>query len=1556
MDLDTATSSHAGEQQHDPASVPIVVGIGASAGGLEAFTQLLEALPLDTGMGFVLFQHLAPDRPSALSEILSRVTALPVREIQQDDAVKANHVYVVPHDASLTIVQGRLRLQERLPNIEPHRPIDAFFESLAQDRRNQAIGIVLSGTASDGALGLEAIKAEGGFTFAQDESAKFDSMPRSAVAAGCVDLVLAPTEIAKELARMAKHPFVVADLFVPPAVPEQDHSDALVNASDNKALPSGGKGAPETGADRAHAEAAGTSPNDTDESFQLILSILRSHAGVDFSLYKSATIQRRIARRLVLNNQTSLDDYATFLKGNTVELDALYSDVLICVTSFFRNPETFDFLELEVLPKLLAQKADRDADDPIRVWVLGCSTGQEAYSIAMAFVEAMEKGQHVRKVQIFATDLNEALLAKARQGLYVKTLAQDISPKRLQRFFSEEQGGYRISKAIREMVVFARQNIIADPPFSRMDIISCRNLLIYLEPSLQHKAIPTFHYALRPGGLLLLGASESIGDFSHLFEIVDKRHKIFTRKSAATLYSLPVKQLPPSSERHRGVSTRYPLAVHEHAIGSELSAQREADRITVNQFGPPAVLVGPDLQVLQFRGPTGPFLEAPTGAATFDVLKMARAGLMLPLRGVIDQARNENKPARIQNVRVERNGQTARVNVEVIPLKNLRENNMLILFEDAEKPNLSAVRLVAQETQKQVSPDLLDTNQQFDRIAELEADLAEAREYLRLTQAQHEYNTEELRTASEEIQSANEELQSVNEELETSKEELQSTNEELTTVNEEMAHRNAELLMLNNDLVNLETSTKLGIVLLGRNLCIRRFSAQAESQFSFVQGDVGRPIGHIRTAFVVGDGVGTPFDFETVSTQVIANLQEQEHEVQDPGGNWSLVRVRPYKGVEGKIEGVVIVVTDITALKSSDQTSRQSEARFRAMFESTSVGVSESSVETGRIERVNDEFARILGCSPGDLIGKVFVDLVFPDSSPDENHGYGRLLSGELPSYEIEKELVRPDGTKVWAHTTINVVHDGAARPLNTVAITYDISERKRAEEALRESRDSTAFLAEIVRSSYDAILTESLDGNITSWNRAAERTFGYSVDDVLGKLSTLLLPEGFRADEAPPPAALPDGAVRESYETLRRRKDGSVVEVSLTVSPVKNKEGRVIGLSKIARDITESKRSVLELRKQATDLAGVDRRKDEFIAMFGHELRNPLAALVHGLGLLEKEKDDPARSQELRGLMTRQTTRIGHLVDQLLDLARVALGTVDLASTLVDLAEIVTAASETVSSLVESRQHSLLLSLPEPQNALVIGDAIRLTQVLENLLTNSAKYTDEHGEIRVSVTSNNENVIIIVSDTGIGMSADFLPHAFDAFSQAPRALDRSKGGLGIGLNFAQRLVKMHGGNISAKSAGFGKGTEITITLPRAFERRARVRTQPPDASTAATNRSYRILVVDDEEDVGEPFAELLAADGHITRAVTDGPSALAAMATFDPEVVLLDLGLPVMDGYAVAKKLREEYPSKKILLVAVTGYHRDSARIQDAGFNQHLIKPPDMNKLSAMLSAWNQT
>ena len=1509
-----------------------IVGVGASAGGLEAFTQLLKALPVDTGMGFVLMQHLDPEHASALTQILSRSTSMPVCEITNEQTVESNHVYIIPPDTNLSIAKGVLKLRPRPKPRTPHRPIDLFFESLALDYRERAIGVVLSGTASDGTLGLEAIKVAGGITFAQDDSAKQNSMPRSAVAAGCVDLVLSPTKIAEEIARIAKQPYVAGQTLALSSRTQWDLEEATAHQVNDPPMP-----VIEGELSRGEATASDTASG--SDGFMKILSLLRNHTGVDFSLYKSSTIQRRIARRLVINRQNSLDDYATFLRGNTKELDALCTDVLISVTSFFRNPEAFEVLQLDVFLKLLQQPGD----DPIRVWVPGCSSGQEAYSIAIAFMEISEKSPRGRNLQVFATDLNENLLEKARFGLYPKTLSDEISPERLSRFFVVEQGGYRVSKSLREMVVFAKQNLFVDPPFSRMDLISCRNLLIYLGPSLQSKTIPTFHYAIKPGGFLFLGASESVGSFTDLFEPIDKKCKIYSKKVAPTQSF----HMPASRDRWRAASTgrrESTLSTGQpqptDGISCELSARREADRIIINQFSPPGVIVNADFQVLQFRGSTGEYLKPPVGKASFHLLKMAWEGLMLPLRSAMEESKKENKTTRRENVRIVQNGETRAVNLEIIPLKNLPEACFLVLFEDTKKADQAPLRALP------LKPPITK-EEEASRVKELETDLSDTREYLHTIQEQHEAASEELQTSIEEVQSANEELQSINEELETSKEELESANEELTTVNDEMSHRNSELKVLNNDLINFQNSAKLIFLQLGRDLTIRRFSPQAERQFDLLASDVGRPISHIRHNLVHADDARTPFDLVGLCVEVIDTETEQERDLLDKAGRWHFLRVRPYVTLDAKVDGAVLILMEINDLKQSEQ----AVVAARDYAENTVETVRDPLLVLNgelKVESANRSFYREFRVEPAETIGTYIYDL--------GNHQWDiprlrELLEEILPqSTSIEAFQVEHNFERLGHRVMLlnaRRIFDPQRKTKQILLAIEDITERIELEQRLNASE---ALYRRLFETAKDGVLILDADnGRILEANPFMAELAGYTTAEFTGKE---LWEIGLFSDQAANESALQEllqkGSVRYDHLPLKS-KFGQQVEVEF-VSNVYQWDRRRVAQCNI-RDISERSRLETQSHKQAAELSDLHRRKDEFLAMLSHELRSPLAPIANAVGLLNLQKgSENLIQQQARNIIERQMKHMQRLVDDLLDVSRITTGRVQLRRERVVVSRIVECAVETARPLIEERRHQLTVSIP-PEPIWLNADVSRMEQVLVNLLTNAAKYTGEGGRIWMTVQHEGDECVLRVRDNGVGIPQELLPRIFDLFTQAERSLDRSQGGLGIGLALVQRLTNLHGGTVEAESE-LGKGSEFVVRLPVLL---SDTRPSMPVASDQdmPLTRPLRVLVVDDNVDTVLSFSMLLHASGHDVHTAHDGMAAVQAALEYKPDVVLLDIGLPVLNGYEVARRIRLEPTLEHIVLVALTGYGQETDRqtALQAGFNHHLVKPARLEQLHKILS-----
>jgi two-component system CheB/CheR fusion protein len=1527
--------------EQSEAAFPIV-GVGASAGGLEAFTQLLEALPLDTGMGFVLVQHLDPDHESQLTQILSRVTSLPGHIITNDEPVKPNHVYVIPRDTSLTLSGGVLKMQPRERPRTLQRTIDTFFESLAQDRRERAVGVVLSGTASDGTLGLEAIKAEGGITFAQDDSAKHSSMPRTAVAAGCVDLVLSPAEIAKELARIAKHPYVAGQalhVFEQGGTPaEDDRTSATAHEDDQTPLPSGGNGAPDTGADEARIEGDDESKPARGDSndYKKILLLLRNHSGVDFSLYKSATIQRRITRRLVLGKHDTPAAYANFLRGNVPELDALYSDVLISVTSFFRNPETFDVLQEKVLPQLLTL----GGADPLRCWVLGCSTGQEAYSIAMAFSEAIENAPRMRTLQIFASDLNDALLEKARHGLYAKSLAEDITPERLRRFFVEEEGGYRIHKSLREMVVFARQNLIADPPFSRMDLVSCRNLLIYLEPSLQKKALPTFHYALKPGGFLLLGASESISGFTDLFEPVDKKHKIYSKKSAhLTSLHLPLKK----EHGREPTGPRLPLPTqkgcaldHPEGLRSEVDATREADRVSVTQFAPPGVLVNAELQVLQFRGATGAFLEPPVGKASFDLLKMAGEGLMLPLRSTINQAKKDNKPVRKEKVRVKRNGKTRMVNVEVIPLKNLRERCFLILFEEANKKSADEETRPKPVRKGRPSHGTAEPS----RIAELEAELSEMREYLNWMRDQHEA----VQSANEEVQSSNEELQSINEELETSKEELESANEELTTVNDEMSNRDIELNRLNNDLINLQASAKLAVILFGRDLTIRRFSPQAEKQFDLVVADVGRPISHLRHSLVEVEQAfppspdqqtglfvqrETPLDLDGLVAGVIAEVREQERQVRDKAGRWHSLRVRPYMTADAKVDGAVLLLVDVHQPEWSEQAS----SRLAAIIESSDDAIVSTTLG-GVITSWNGGAEMLFGYSADEAIER-HISLIIPTELRSDGEAVlARLARGEkLAAFETERQT--KDGRRIPISLKASPIKDATGQIVGVSKASRDITDRKRAVEeaaaAKREFEADRKRADEAIRESEARFRTLADNAPVLIWvngpdgaeyvNRTYWEFLGASETDVLSfDWTSFVHPED---RDAYVNLYLRISQKREMFdaEFRFRRHDGEYRWMRSVASPRFSSSGTYLGYVGSTFDITKEKVAEHDREQLVAQLRSAIGSRDEFLSIASHELRTPLTTLalqLDGLrSMFELEADHGSREEVRRRLdmVARQSDRLTKLVDGLLDVSRINVGALRLDLEEVDLVPLIREVTEWLSD--EAKRAGCSISFTGPATAVGNLDRLRVEQSVTNLISNALKY-GSGTPIDLTLKLEADGIKLAVRNRGMGIAGQDLERIFGRFERAVPS--KHYGGLGLGLYITRQIVEAHGGSIAVVSQP-GEGATFTVSLPP-FAAPLPARTKGDDAKVvnmSETRMKGHILVVEDDPDIRETVVGVLKDAGYSAAEAEDGLHALEYLngSHESPDLILLDLKMPNMNGFQFRKAQLKD-PRHSVIPVAL--------------------------------------
>jgi two-component system, chemotaxis family, CheB/CheR fusion protein len=1378
-----------------------IVGMVASAGGLEAFTELLSHLPDDTGMAFVLIQHLAPDRHSLLTEILTRVTPMQVCEAQHGMVLEPNRVYIIPPNAKMVLWEGKLQLSPREKVFGKYMPGDAFFTSLAAARGHKAIAVVLSGGDGDGSLGLTAIKTAGGVTFAQcEDTAKFDSMPNTAVATGNVDFVLPPTRIAQELVNLSRNPVWTSSQ--PPIV------------------------------------SAAIAPS---YALATIFGLLRSATGVDFSHYKPKTLDRRIQRRMLLCKLVQLEDYAAYMQTHPAEVKALYEEIPIHVTSFFRDPEAFELLKTQVFPTIVQHKS---AELPIRIWVAGCSTGEEVYSIAICLLEFLAEHAIQPPIQIFATDISELSIDRARAGTYNEARIVDVSPERRRRFFYPVEGGYHITKAVRELCVFARQDLSSDPPFSNVDLISCRNVLIYLGDSLQQRIMPIFHYSLNSTGCLLLGTSESTGKYPDLFATIDKKYRIYAKNPTATqstfsftpstyptvkAIAVRVRAASASAEasRREGRSTLNDRIGNRPSLPAAdrgFDLQEKVDRLIAERYTPIGVVIDDKMQVLQLRGEIDRYLKLASGAANLNLFNLVRAGLLVELRAAIERAQLTNLPVTKTGLHLEENDRDRRFNLQVIPFKiSTGDPRFLILFEDA------SIMPIGNAQPSEPTVPLGDLERKNLRLQqELTAAIAErtaTQEYLRAVIQEQEYSNQDLNVANEEILSSNEELQSTNEELETAKEEIQATNEELNTTNNELLRRNLELDLVNNDLTNLLASINIPILMLTNDLQIRRFTPLAQQLFNLISTDIGRPLSDIRTNLHLDD-------LAPLILEVLATLTVKELEVQTHTGYWYILRIRPYRTTENRIDGVVLVLLDIDALKRSVATVEVARDYAEAIVETVRVPLLVLEADF-RVDTANQSFCE-----------------------------------------------------------------------------TFDVSQTETAQATIFELGNGQWNIPGL-----RSILEDIINHDTVLENLEVEHLF-----DRIGRKTMLL-------------------------NALKIIAVGDTPRILLSIEDI------------TARKQLESERSQLLTQEQAArqEAETANRAKDDFLSNLSHELRNPLTAIIGWAQLLQAHELDDATVT--RGLATiyRSAKAQSQLIEDMLDLSRIANGKLHLNLLRLDLVTLVNGAIESVQLAADAKSIQLAANLTPIE---IIGDIDRLGQVLWNLLTNAIKFTPTGGRVEIALATVQNHAQIRVSDTGQGMGTDLLLHVFDRFHQGDSSSTKSTHGLGLGLSIVEQIVELHGGTVRAESAGEGQGTTLVIQLPLAnAPSELALITEPIVTPAVYSLAGSNILAVDDEVDILDLMKFILE---NVGAEVTIVASAQAAIATLlaSPgkyDALLADIGMPEEDGYALIRQVRALATGSggQIPAAAITAYvsNRERQRAIDAGFQVHLAKPIDPTQLIQMVA-----
>ena len=1294
-----------------------VVAIGASAGGLAAFSTLLKALPPKSGMAFVLIQHLEPGHESALTSLLARVTTMKVVEVSDGLVVEPNHVYVIPPNKKMTIRNGALRLTPRAGNHGLPRPIDDFSIALAEEQGGSSIGVVLSGTGSDGTYGLKAIKAAGGVTLAQDpKTAEWRDMPTNAITAGAVDFVLSPRRIADELARIGQHPWL----------------------RDAREVPEG---------------------SDLDK----VCLLLRSLCGIDLRLYKQATVRRRIARRMALLKIGSLDKYAQALKQNAEEARALANDIFIHVTSFFRDPECFQALRRRVLAKLCARKK---AEDSIRIWVAGCSTGEEVYSIAMLLLEELGDRAARTKIQIFGTDIQESAVEHARSGVYSQAGVLGVSPVRLKRFFVKADQGYQIQKFVRDLCVFARQDLARDPPFSRLDLVSCRNALIYMGPALQRRVLSLFQYALNPGGFLFLGNSESIGEQSDVFGADDAKHRIFVRQQGSGPFREVHAETAPAKELVAGaLIAAPPTATRDY--------RKETEAALLEHFAPPAIVVDPDLRIVHFQGDTGPYMAPATGQPSFHLLKMVRPELVVDLRAAIYDAKKSSGVAHKSGVRMEQAGRPVMVGLSVRPLAKSKgvKRDLLVVFQKSE-----------------AAPEVAAGGKPADRRVErLERELAALRERSRTLISEHETAQEEMRAASEEILSSNEELQSTNEELETAKEELQSSNEELSTLNDELHHRNTELSVLTADLNNLLVGIDLAVLVLDAGLRVRRFTPLAGSLLNLLPADVGRPFSNIASNL-------DPLDWKALLANVTEQGRPVEQEVSSRDGRRYSLRVRPYKS-GSEISGVLVVLFDVDAM--AVQAEQLSESILNSLPSQVAVlgkdGVILAVNEAwNRFARANGLFnVRKVGAGANylDVCARAAQEGVLDAQLARD--GIRDVIEGRQDSFQLEYPCHSPTEQRWFAMHVAPLRGSEAGAVVTHVDITLNM----RTQDELKRSEYTTRALLD---SSTQSVIAVNESGTIVLVNGCTEEMFGYSRAELVGRHIDLLVPAdrrgrhtGFHKAYFASMQSRPMGI---GLELEGRRKNGTQFPVEIGLSAIDSSAGKLAVA--FVTDITQrrllekaAQTHAQEVQALAASLFTAQEDERRRVSRELHDqICQQLASLAMDIGAFAAEATPPPkeRRQRLKALQARvvkvsEETR--HIAYELHPSVLDDLGVV---ASLRALCKEVSDHSEGVA--VQFRGGPLTAPLPREV-------ASCLYRVAKESLQNLAKHARAK-RATVSLTAQKGAVALTIKDDGEG---------FD--------MAAVKGGGGLGLVGMEERARLVDGNLTIKSAP-GRGTRIALSIP----------------------------------------------------------------------------------------------------------------------------------------------
>lgn len=1504
-----------------------VVGIGASAGGVQALQKFFRRLPDTPKAAFVVVQHLSPNHKSMMGQILRKETAMSVVAIEDGTILEPSQVYLLPPGKNLILKNRELKLSDRGTKV--NYPIDRFLKSLAEQESIRKIAILLSGTGSDGKEGLEAISKAGGTALVQSpETAQFTSMPTSAIPSGLVDEILSPEDLAATV-------FDLIHFF-------RAYNSAIINEAGSIA----------------------------SDKLQEILDILAEREEVDFSHYKISTISRRIANRCVLTRNKNIDDYIKLLENAEEEQKSLRQDLLIGVTCFFRDRPAWEYLEAEIIPKIIA---DRNPEEQLRIWVCACATGEEAYSMAILIDEALEKANKSLQVKIFVTDIDDKALEIAASGVYPESIINDISPERLEKYFIYTGESYQVRRSLREMLIISPHDLTKNAGFSQMQLVSCRNVLIYMQPQLQQQVLRLLNYALDKQGILFLGSSETLADLTEEFSPIEPKWKIFRKRKDVSFSLMPMRRqtlIPSFNYKARNKSRK-------DKIDRSLA---EAFKYCLPQRELTCLLVDEDNRLLRIFYNAADLLEFPVGQANLDITEIINPALKLPVSTALHCAKRDKKPIQYTGINLIKDGENKSVNLKVgLDPSDRNGEKYLIVVLEIEKATASSNTALPFEAEKQAT----------EQILELEYELRQTRQNLQVT-------IEELETNNEEQQATNEELLSSNEELQSTNEELQSVNEELYTVNAEYQSKIQELVQLNNDVDNLLRSTDIGVIFLDFELNIRKFTPAATSAINLRPADINRPISELTHNL-------NNLDLIEILETVKKTSQPIEQEVNiSKTGEELLMRINNYLKEDGTKEGIVITLVNIGELKKVQKELSQANILLENLYNNSPVGLSLHDKNLKHL-RINQALADINGTSIAEHIGKTPTEVFSTIVKGKNISKTGKKKVLNLGSYieSILKQVLEtqqtindieirgttaadPETDRVWqaSYYPVNFVNEG----LGVGTVVVEITDRLQAQEALKQSEIKLKEAQRLARlGNWEVKITKAKDlyNSTAVWSQELFEIYGFDPESEPPTLAELLSyhPAEDRKKLETATNRLLEDFTSYNIDLCFYRPDGQLRHINTigratNISSPEGEKSKGVLLYGIVMDISDRKQIERELKdnNQALEKAiataraadSANQAKSEFLANMSHEIRTPMNSVLGVSQLLLQQEQDPEKIKLLQTLKVNGEKLLG-LINDILDLSKLEERKLELEFKEFNLEKLFQDLFDCLCPLASEKDLKLNFNIDSDLPKNLYGDNFRLQQVISNLVGNGIKFT-ETGSIDVSVTyvdrdENNPNKITLlfkVTDTGIGISPEIKNSLFQPFTQADASTTRKYGGTGLGLTICRRIVELMNGKIGVESS-LGSGSTFWFKIPlETVNNQDRSAISSSDFANSTPlepkDRTLKILIVEDYADNRFVLSCALKSFGYSFDEAVNGQEAIERWREQDYDIILMDCQMPIMDGYEATRILREtEGAEQHTIIIGLTGnaMRGDREKCLHVGMDDYLSKPIVIEDLETTITKW---